>query len=134
MSDAPNKPAIHITEQYIERDGRKMLRPITSEICDFCGDATPAWDYDARDFAIPNLNFGSAGGWAACEQCSTWIEDDEWQKLASRSVFGRPNSLDTEMLRRRSLRIHQGFRENRIGERVPHQEGEMWSRIDSSTP
>lgn len=121
MSDAPNKPAVHIT-RVLEEDGRLVRAPVTSEICDFCGDRNPAWDYDCADFVIDDLKFASTGGWAACEECSSAIEAGAWNLVVDRATFGMEPNYVTAAYRHGLPRMHAGFRQHRIGDRVRHQE------------
>lgn len=47
--------------------------------CDFCHAPSVKWDYDAQDFELPLLDgrtFVSQGGWIACDECSSIIEQN----------------------------------------------------------
>lgn len=59
------------------------------EVCDFCADPNPAWEFDCEDFDIehelgPNQHL--VGAWSACEPCKNMIERDDREGVAQRSV------------------------------------------------
>ena len=114
----PRWPRIHITRTV--REGERTFRePVTSPVCDFCGDAYPAWDYDCHDFVIPDVD-ASAGGWAACTPCSDMIEADDWEGVFERGASaGRRYGLDRPDLLAHVRLMHAGFRAHRYGERRP---------------
>jgi len=49
--------------------------------CDFCSHPEPEWVYPAYDFEMQPYNWGSAGGWTACEECADLIERSQWEQL-----------------------------------------------------
>lgn len=114
MIDSPHWPQVHVTE-ISEIDGELVESVITSPVCDFCGDQNPCWDYDCAQFDLED--FGSIGGWAACDGCSTLIEAEDYEGLLERSLDNPLGRTDPEYWRARIGPIHQGFWGNRIGER-----------------
>ncbi len=56
--------------------------------CDFCSSRDISWDYPARDFSMPtgDVEWGSRGGWAACNECHLLIEAKDREGLARRSA------------------------------------------------
>lgn len=116
MGESPEWPSIHVT-QIEEIDGRRIESVLTSPVCDLCGDIYPAWDYDCSDFAIHEIDFASMGEWAACNQCSELIELGDYEKLLKRSLDNHEGREHRSEWEPRIRRIHQTFRENRIGER-----------------
>ena len=118
MTDDPRFPPIHITK-IVEEDGRTFSMPVTSPICDFCGDGWPSWDYDCHDFVARLPDLASMGGWAACDACSELIEADDWDAVLERSlILGRKLGREEETRVDATL-MHKGFREHRYGERRP---------------
>lgn len=76
---------------------------MTDEICDFCSEPNPTWEFPAENFMA---NGGlSVGGWAACEKCAELVCNRRWLDLAERSltccpdgpfvieVLGKPDAL-----------------------------------------
>jgi len=99
--------------------------------CDFCGKLDPEWMYPAVEFAVQDLGWGSSGGWAACESCSTMIEDDNSDGLVRRAL---DHSAEVKAFRqamggfrpdewrevvRRTRGVHDDFRRSRRGPRRP---------------
>jgi hypothetical protein len=55
--------------------------------CDFCNTDAAAYHVPARDFAMPNLpGHRSSGAWAACRECGTLVDTNQWSKLIRRVV------------------------------------------------
>src|SRR5688500_8897502 len=67
-------------------------------VCDFCR-ASPTYEYPCDDFVTEVLGVrkdgslvkadppqGSAGAWAACQSCHDFIEADDWDSLAERTL------------------------------------------------
>lgn len=67
-------------------DGRTLEQPVTAEVCDFCFDKRVAWDYEADDFEIEQINFASAGGWAVCQMCAIFVQGGHRPALATRII------------------------------------------------
>jgi hypothetical protein len=58
--------------------------------CDFCSADNPAWVLPARDFQFVQFeddeyDTGSAGGWAACDECARLIRQNAWTRLVTRA-------------------------------------------------
>ena len=64
--------------------------PTTVAVCDFCS-ATDRinWRYPCKDFGDEAHGWGSAGGWAACDNCHSYIEADMWTTIERRARRGR---------------------------------------------
>jgi hypothetical protein len=111
-------PQVHVI-RTIEQDGRTISEPVSSPVCDFCGNDSPAWDYDCHDFVTDIPILASTGGWAACTPCSDMIEADDWSGLLERCLMaacklGRQHYQGVVI---GAPLMHNGFRENRYGER-----------------
>lgn len=56
--------------------------------CDFCGDAVTVLVYPAKRFVMHiegyPIDWGSDGGWAACRDCSAFIERGDLGALVER--------------------------------------------------
>lgn len=97
-----------------------LTEQITAPVCDFCFDSRLRWEYPCETFTIPDIHFGSENGWLACDRCSTLIEADDWEALASRSIrswenrMGGSDEWQESMIRR----IQKGFAEHHEGERI----------------
>lgn len=59
-------------------------------VCDFCSTPNPAWEYPvSRDIVTTapisgrSIDYGNEA-WAACDTCSTMIEEDRWGDLTER--------------------------------------------------
>jgi hypothetical protein len=85
MSSEFRFPKIVIHEVVTE--GEKRFRnSVTSPLCDFCFDERVRWSYESEDFIL-DLHRGawaSHDGWAACDQCSEYIEKLLWNDLIAR--------------------------------------------------
>jgi len=55
-------------------------------ICDFCSSPDIHWRYEANNFLEVTTMWGSAGDWAACNECHALIEADDRTGLTNRSV------------------------------------------------
>jgi hypothetical protein len=59
-------------------------------VCDFCMGSGVRWRYQAKTFALVSsgLEFGfeSDSGWAACDECSSLIECDDWDSIIKRAM------------------------------------------------
>lgn len=117
----PQRPDIHVIEIRENEDGEKRAYPVTQQICDFCADIHPVWDYGCEDFVCNDVPcpfggpfFASAGSWAACETCAEMIERGRWTRLVARmSISGRINpSWSASIVAEFSHYKHEG--------RVPH--------------
>jgi hypothetical protein len=92
-----------------------------SATCDFCSQPDPTWVYPARSFDAPALAWGSSGGWAACDPCSSLIEQQAWAALARRTIELAPSARILASLGRRERRLalkatyqlHQEFQRQR---------------------
>lgn len=111
----PRIPSIHIT-QVEEIEGRLVESPVTSPVCDFCGDLGPTWDYPCARFELPDIEFGSMEGWAACNTCSALVEIGDWGAMLRRLGSVVEMSVTMQM---RMLRIWREFTYHRLGPRVP---------------
>jgi len=121
LMSTPRFPQVHITET-VEEDGLLIEQPVSSPICDFCGDIGPSWDYDCDTFEVETSAgewSGSVNGWAACSPCSDMIEADDWESLLERCLKGAAMVGMADRVREHAHLMHQGFRQNRHGERRP---------------
>ena len=106
------------------------------DLCDFCSNKTPVWDYECPDFLVSrdpmpepfrgDLVESSRGDWAACEGCAQLIEQKAWDRLVQRCVEvlrkrypGRPYS---DMYQSIDI-IHRGFRKHYNEQRQPYVQG-----------
>jgi hypothetical protein len=71
---------------------------------------------------LASFEWGSQGGWAACEECSALVEAGEWDALAQRGVDTSPSLrilrdhyIDGEV-KKAILGLHVEFRHNRMTE------------------
>lgn len=100
-----------------------------SGICDFCSRPDPDWIYSAYDFEMRPAGWGSAGAWAACNECSALIEQDDHEALLDRVPMlaqlriGSPalsEVLGPEaavFVRDQARELHDKFRRERKGPR-----------------
>lgn len=56
--------------------------------CDFCSSLEPAWVYPAGNFDVAELQWGSSGGWTACEACAALIEKGDHDRLVRERMMG----------------------------------------------
>jgi len=109
-----------------------------SSVCDFCSSEKIRWAYPADDFEIgaivaldPETNepvdvqpMGSAGPWAACEECAKLIEANDYEALKERGIKvgidAAPPGLivDHKLARTMLANMHAGFRAHRTGPRM----------------
>lgn len=98
--------------------------------CDFCSQADPEWVYPALPFDMKEEDWGSRGGWAACEDCSALIERGAQRQLAQKSLNSTPAIAQVAAVlghtltrdERRALRakveaLHARFYRSRLGPR-----------------
>jgi len=98
--------------------------------CDFCG-AEPYYSYPCRDFVVATeplddrrtVSHVSTGAWLACAFCSTYIEDDDFDRLyverAIPALIRR--GIPADIVRNTQSEIvssWSAFASFRIGERV----------------
>lgn len=89
-------------------------------MCDFCFDSRVRWEYPCPTFTIAEIHFGSEAEWLACDRCAEFIEAENWEELALRSIrswetrIGEGGEWQTAMIRR----IQAGFAEHHEGERT----------------
>jgi hypothetical protein len=79
-------PEAHAFGVPFAQEGFDVEARLDTPICDFCSDPNIAWSYAAGDFHIPDMTWGSRGGWAACETCHDFIEANDHEGLARHSV------------------------------------------------
>lgn len=127
------------------RDGHQATPTVDIDVtgdalCDFCGEANPAWIYACRSFRLDVIAInptsgeslvideGSHDDWAACETCKTLIEAGNWSEVADRSIdtYLKANNFTgavAEQHRREYLpaaaAMHAQFRHHRIGDPQP---------------
>mgnify|MGYP001560409610 CR=1 FL=1 len=101
-------------------------------LCDFClveVTKKDGWVYISRPIALrydvpggATLDTHSDEFWAACEQCHTLIEANEWSKLAMRSVRSQTKKSDSfemrAMLFDMAAELHDKFRSGRVGDAI----------------
>lgn len=119
---APNWVA-HTPDPVSARD----LTDDEVRVCDFCAQSGPSWEYPALPFEmeltaverVMSDGWGSAGSWAACEECHRLIEVGQWRQLANRCLDeGSERPLPRELrrwVRTRVLALHQCFVAHRCG-------------------
>lgn len=108
---------------FLEEGHDVELHPADEPICDFCSSKEVTWSYNAEDFSVPEAEWGSRGGWAACDTCHDLIEADQREALLLRSVetfFIRHEDLPDNPENRQILRsnledLHGRFFTARIG-------------------
>jgi hypothetical protein len=55
--------------------------------CDFCNDELPEFVLPVRDFILDiDRGQGSTADWAACRECATMLERDDWNGVRRRSM------------------------------------------------
>src|SRR5262245_39582539 len=66
------------------QEGLDVVIQTSEVICDFCSSTEVRWSYMAEDFVIlePRIEWGSRGGWAACDTCHDYIEHNDRAVLA----------------------------------------------------
>jgi hypothetical protein len=86
-------------------------------ICDFCGSASPAWEYPCESFTVPGIPPGkSTGGWIACDDCHAVIEKNDREALARRGLLNPSVSIIGPKAALAGVReIHQQFFDRRGG-------------------
>jgi len=77
------------------KDGvlKLTVGPTDTAVCDFCSDPRIVKDYDCPDYLIPvtgpdgrTVELGSAGKWAACQQCAEIIDRGDKTTLMQRAL------------------------------------------------
>ena len=97
------------------------IRPDTpdDEVCDFCSlHVSSLWTYPVDDFVVDLLMVQSVGYWAACAACRDFIERDDREGLARRSVemLGVPAVAGTsKMMNEIVSNLHATFFSHRQG-------------------
>ncbi len=74
-------------------------------VCDFCSAPNPRWGYKARDFetvsyltlppagaGLTENSYGSAGAWAACDECADLVDADDFDGILDRAMAGNPSA------------------------------------------
>ena len=81
-------PTAHAAGMVYARQGKDVsLYPADeAAICDFCSSPLVAWSYDVEDFRVGSTEWGSRGGWAACDDCHDLIEKGDPRALALHSL------------------------------------------------
>lgn len=62
-------------------------------VCDFCSSHKVKWEFPCEDFQMPQMDWGSENGWAACDECKDLIEADDWDALAQRALDTTASSV-----------------------------------------
>jgi hypothetical protein len=90
------------------------------EICDFCC-GKPEWEFRAKSFSIPigTKTMVCDEWWLACEPCAQCILNNDWDKLAKRSVMNI-SPLDVLTGVEHFKEFHKMFRENQTGEVITY--------------
>jgi hypothetical protein len=111
--------------------------------CDFCSSPDVCWSFPCPDFAVNqrlhvtgirldlsrteqdmNLDWGSSGGWAACEVCARLVIAEKWDKLLTRSAKTaiRLKMLPVSLhdMKKLIAPLHAEFRRLRRGEPIYH--------------
>jgi hypothetical protein len=78
-------PKVHITE-IVEEDGELYEQAVTSPICDFCMDERAKWEYECEPFVHEETEWGSDGGWCACDECARLVDGKHLPELSARVV------------------------------------------------
>lgn len=111
---------VHVTRVFRGEDGSDYEEALTPA-CDFCLDTRIVWEYPCEQFIIDEIDFGSDGEWAACEQCSELIEKRLLPLLTLRTVrssIARGENVDHTDIDNYG-RIQQGFFDHVTGSRRP---------------
>lgn len=102
-----------------------MITEVSAEKkCDFCCQAKPIWRYPCRSFemkSILGLPWGSVGDFAACDGCSTLVEQNRRHDLAVVALFAYRQpmaTLERSVILACIRSMHDQFFENRLGPRV----------------
>lgn len=90
-------------------------------ICDFCNATPVAWAYPTSDFTERDVGWGSHGGWAACQRCSTLIETGDREGLDRRSAkrLARVEGTTAKAIMPQIRKLHARFWASRTGEPMP---------------
>jgi hypothetical protein len=101
------------------QEGLDVVVQTSEVICDFCSSPDVRWSYTAEDFVIvePRIEWGSRGGWAACDTCHDFIEKGDREGLAKHSMERffptHPEVPNTREVRQvvypSILAMHEGF-------------------------
>ena len=97
------------------------------DCCDFCAAQPVVKIYACWNFTIPGTKDAvfaheSIGGWAACADCSRFVDKRKWTKLTGRAVrrFLKLHNLpsyEAADLREQFREIHKLFKKNMIPEK-----------------
>jgi hypothetical protein len=103
-------------------------------LCDFCSDPHPIWDYKCPSYATRGPEYSektrsiialtSRGDWAACVRCAELIEARNWDGLSQRAALAI--RVKSPVYRKLSdilptvRYLHQTFCEQFSGERIPY--------------
>lgn len=100
--------------------------------CDFCAWGDPIWKYPCKDFQTEEIvvhntsvSMDSFRHWAACDECSRLIEEEDLHELAQRafkSSVDNPSRLSANQkgkLMDWVRETHLQFMKNRLGRREP---------------
>ena len=123
-----------VENQYGVKVRGEFDAKVGDDLCDFCSDPNPIWDYDCPDFIVGTERQTSRNdtlyvevsrsNWAACEVCGRLIEDKQWDNLhmrAATKIWVRHNmarKLDDVL--RQVRQIQAPFREHYSGTRVAY--------------
>jgi hypothetical protein len=85
-----------------------------SMVCDFCSSKGIVVAYLIEDFALPEYNWGSTGGFAACDICRNLVEGGRVKELQDRAyqTFRMAHDvpeLPDEIVRQFIRRLHHEF-------------------------
>ena len=108
---------VHAT--LITQEGDHDYEEALTPACDFCLDTRIKWEYPCETFMLPEIDFGSADEWLACETCADRIEARDFGGLGARSVRSwqlRVGPMPAELLDAMG-QIQQGFFDHRSGPR-----------------
>lgn len=104
-------------------DRKRVYTGYGSLRCDFCSSPDVKWDYPAEDFMVKMpkdapADWGSEGGFAACDLCHDLIEKDDRNGLLDRSVktfVEMYGGIAEPELRVGISKVHDGFWRSRKG-------------------
>lgn len=112
--------------------------------CDFCAWGDPIWKYPCKDFQSEEIKVQGPQGhntfvsldsykeWAACDDCSNLIEQEDLTSLAARSFKSAIPDEPTRLSANQKAKLmnwirdtHLQFMKNRTGPRLPLQTGDL---------
>lgn len=96
-------------------------------VCDFCSSPDVRWAFPARPFVKEidapgvHVDWGSYGGWAACQECHDLIVAGKRDELTARAAapLVAVTRLPSDFLEARLRELHDKFWSNRNGDPVP---------------